>query len=140
MQSAHFASRAHASLKRRQRHAGPIELRNPGLLMDVKVKKGGKFQHAFPSSWNCFAYVFDGSGSIGGSPAQLQTAVVLEPGDFVEASTDDAKVRVSVITLLHRPARHCIICISHPSKLQLYHVLHYVECRPACKLASMTLC
>lgn len=72
--------------------AGPIELRNPGLLMDVLVKPSGKLALPFPSSWNSFAYVFDGSGTIGDTPVEAQHAVVLEHGDYLQATTDNEKV------------------------------------------------
>ena len=57
------------------------------------MSKGGKFEHAFPSSWTCFAYVYGGNGTIGGGAAEIQNAVVLEKGDFVQAASDDAEVR-----------------------------------------------
>lgn len=71
---------------------GPIELRNPGLLMDVTVHKGGHFQHPFPEHWNAFTYVMAGSGSVGGTAAEPQNALVLEKGDFVEATSDHEQV------------------------------------------------
>jgi redox-sensitive bicupin YhaK (pirin superfamily) len=60
--------------------------------MDVKISKGGQFRHEFPSHWNAFAYVFDGSGSIGGTSTDLQHAYVFEQGDFVEATTSNPQV------------------------------------------------
>merc|ERR1711924_6784 len=66
---------------------GPIELRNPGLLLDVRLAPGGsKFQHAFPKHWNAFAYVYEGAGSLCGSKAKAEHAVVFEQGgDHLEA-------------------------------------------------------
>jgi Pirin C-terminal cupin domain len=93
--------------------AGPIELRNPGLLMDVKLQKGGKFQHSFPLQWNCFAYIFDGNGTIGGAPAELQNAVVMEHGDYVEASSSDDKVGTNGLPGSElNTCRTCLACTS----------------------------
>jgi quercetin 2,3-dioxygenase len=66
--------------------AGPIELRNPGLLMDVSIPAGGSFAHAFPKEWNSFAYIFVGEGTLCQKTVHTQHAVVLDHGDFVEAS------------------------------------------------------
>jgi hypothetical protein len=60
--------------------------------MDVSVNRGGTFTHPFPSHWNAFAYVFSGSGSIGGVSTDVQHAYVLEQGDFIEATTANAQV------------------------------------------------
>jgi hypothetical protein len=60
--------------------------------MDVSVNRGGSFTHPFPSHWNAFAYVFSGSGSIGGVSTDVQHAYVLEQGDFIEATTANAQV------------------------------------------------
>lgn len=77
---------------------GPIELRNPGLLMDVKVFQGGKFKLDFPSHWNAFCYVYDGSGSVAGQEAPLRSALVLEHGDYVEAeSSSESGLRFLLI-------------------------------------------
>lgn len=34
---------------------GPIKLRNPGLLLDVRLAPGATFQQAVPTEWNGFA-------------------------------------------------------------------------------------
>ena len=61
--------------------------------MDVSIKKGGVFQLPFDAGWNAFCYVCAGNGSIGGTTAPLQHAVVLESGDHVHASTQAEEVR-----------------------------------------------
>lgn len=37
---------------------GPIKLRNPGLLLDVRLAPGATFQQAVPTEWNGFAVSF----------------------------------------------------------------------------------
>ena len=76
-------------------HAGPIELRNPGLLMDVMLHQNGKFQHTFPDDWSAFAYIYHGNGTLGGSPSELQSAMVLDKGNFVEAHSEDQQVHTA---------------------------------------------
>ena len=61
--------------------------------MDVAVDNGGTFQLPFPEHWNAFAYVIDGSGTIGKTPATPQHALVLEHGSFVEATSTNSTVR-----------------------------------------------
>ena len=72
---------------------GPIKMRNPGFLFDVKLSKGATFSHAFPESWNAFAYVYDqseGKSTMCGTPTKVQSAHVLETGqgEVVSAETD----------------------------------------------------
>lgn len=71
--------------------AGPIELRNPGLLMDVRIGAKGMFEHSFPSEWNAFAYIYDGDGTIGNDSVSQQHAVVMEAGDYVKAASDTVR-------------------------------------------------
>ena len=86
-------TRSHGRRQAGGKGAGPIELRNPGLLMDVQVKANGKLNLPFPSSWNSFAYVFDGNGTIGDTSVEVQHAVVLEHGDYLQAESSNDKVR-----------------------------------------------
>lgn len=65
---------------------GPIRMRNPGLLMDVRLGAGGSFKQEVPEGWNGFAYVYDGEGKICGTKATPEHAMVLGPGDHVEAT------------------------------------------------------
>ena len=52
--------------------AGPIKLRNPGFLLDVKLQKGGHFVQPVAAEWTSFAYVCQGSGSLGSTHAQIE--------------------------------------------------------------------
>ena len=70
---------------------GPIAMKNPGILFDISIRRGGRFEHTFPANWNGFAYVYDkqASGTINGKPAEMQSAHVLEnDGEKVVATTD----------------------------------------------------
>lgn len=73
--------------------AGPIELRNPGLLMDVRISPGGSFTHSFPTEWNAFAYVYEGEGVIGKAAVESQHAIVMDSGDYLQASASDKGLR-----------------------------------------------
>lgn len=48
-------------------------------------------------SWNGFAYVCDGSGTIGGTKGKREQAMVLGSGDHVTASTTDASFRFLLV-------------------------------------------
>lgn len=65
---------------------GPIKMRNPGLLLDVRLTPGASFKQLVPRGWSGFAYVYAGSGTMSGTPAPLQHALVLGDGDYVEAA------------------------------------------------------
>lgn len=68
---------------------GPIEMRNPGLLMDVTLTEGSTFKQEVPRNWNGFVYVCAGSGRICGTQGSCQHALVFGPGDHVTATTTD---------------------------------------------------
>ncbi|KAK9829809.1 hypothetical protein WJX72_008023 [[Myrmecia] bisecta] len=77
---------------------GPIEMRNPGMLMDVQVAKGATFTQAVPEGWNGFAYVCHGSGKISGTSLKAEQNAVLGPGDHIQATTDnDAGLRFLLV-------------------------------------------
>eukprot|EP01023_Acetabularia_acetabulum_P004153 TRINITY_DN11740_c0_g1_i2.p1 TRINITY_DN11740_c0_g1~~TRINITY_DN11740_c0_g1_i2.p1 ORF type:complete len:184 (+),score=29.82 TRINITY_DN11740_c0_g1_i2:74-625(+) len=67
---------------------GPINMRNPGLLMDVSISKGGNFVQHIPENWNGFTYVCNGSGKISDEEVSKEHAYVLGSGDYVKAETD----------------------------------------------------
>ena len=71
-------------------------MRHPGLLLDVSLTAGGAFQHSFPSEWNAFAYVCDGSGTICGKPAAVEHAMVLAAGDGIHAATDGVRFSTEI--------------------------------------------
>jgi redox-sensitive bicupin YhaK (pirin superfamily) len=56
---------------------GPVELRHPGLLLDVILAPGAKAAQRVPAGFNAFAYVYAGSGSVGGAKAGRENLVVL---------------------------------------------------------------
>lgn len=64
---------------------GPIEMRNPGILLDVTLNDGATFEKEIPSSWSGFAYICDGEGTIGDKSAPRENAMVLGKGDVVTA-------------------------------------------------------
>jgi hypothetical protein len=71
--------------------------------MDVTVHNGGQFQHPFPEHWNAFTYVIAGSGSVGGTAAEPQNALVLEKGDFVAATSNHEQVRCNGVERFRVP-------------------------------------
>ena len=55
-------------------------MRNPGLLMDVRLEEGAKFSQEVPRGWNGFCYVYEGSGRIGGAKAKIEQNLVMDDG------------------------------------------------------------
>ncbi|GBF99099.1 hypothetical protein Rsub_11908 [Raphidocelis subcapitata] len=89
--------------------AGPIAMRNPGLLLDVSLEPGAKFEQAVPADWNAFAYVYAGAGTIGGAEAAREQAVVLAgPGDGV-AAEGGAPGGLSFLLIAGRPIGEPIV-------------------------------
>lgn len=41
--------------------SGPIKMRNPGMLLDVRLDKGASFSQPVPPDWSGFAYVYEGA-------------------------------------------------------------------------------
>ncbi|KAI7838766.1 hypothetical protein COHA_007559 [Chlorella ohadii] len=87
---------------------GPIKLRNPGLLLDVRLAPGATWQQAVPTEWNGFAavptewngfaYVYEGAGRIGDKAAQPEHAYVLHnEGDTVQATASEAGLKFLLI-------------------------------------------
>jgi redox-sensitive bicupin YhaK (pirin superfamily) len=60
-------------------------MKNPGMLFDVILQPGAAVTLQVPQGWAGFAYVYDGAGSISGSPAKMQHALVLGDGDHITA-------------------------------------------------------
>jgi redox-sensitive bicupin YhaK (pirin superfamily) len=61
----------------------PIELGTPGLILDVELPKGGRFNSPIPSDFNAFAYMLEGEAAFGPnrSRARRSQIAVLGPGD-----------------------------------------------------------
>ncbi|KAL4858288.1 Pirin-like protein [Chlorella vulgaris] len=77
---------------------GPIKMRNPGLLLDVRLAAGAQLAQHVPEEWNCFAYVYDGKGRIGDKAVEPQTAYVLHnEGDTVQATGGEGGLKFLLI-------------------------------------------
>jgi len=64
---------------------GPIKMRNPGMLLDVSIGPGARFEQLVPAGWTAFCYVHGGAGLISGESVKREQAVVLAPGDYFSA-------------------------------------------------------
>lgn len=71
---------------------GPIVMKNPGMLLDVVLQPGEHIQLDVPQGWAGFVYVYDGGGSISGTEAKVQHALVMGEGDHVTATAAAAAV------------------------------------------------
>jgi redox-sensitive bicupin YhaK (pirin superfamily) len=73
------------------------------LYLDVSVPAGGRFEHPVPAGHNAVAYVFEGSGEIGGGdgvPGRRLEAgrlAVLGEGDTLAAAAGDEGMRFLLI-------------------------------------------
>ncbi|MEW5301476.1 MAG: hypothetical protein WDW36_004335 [Sanguina aurantia] len=77
--------------------SGPIKMRNPGTLLDVRLEAGASFSHRVSSEWSGFVYVYTGGGVVCGSKAVAQHAMVMGAGDMVEAVASDSGMRFLLI-------------------------------------------
>lgn len=78
---------------------GPLKLRNPGLLLDVRLKANcPPWSHQIVSEWNAFAYVYQGSGKLGEKNASMQHAYIFSnAGDTVTAEAGPEGLRFLLI-------------------------------------------
>lgn len=78
---------------------GPLKLRNPGLLMDVRLDANcPPWSHQIISEWNAFAYVYQGSGKLDDKNASMQHAYIFSnAGDTVTAVAGPEGLRFLLI-------------------------------------------
>jgi redox-sensitive bicupin YhaK (pirin superfamily) len=77
---------------------GPIVMKNPGMLFDVILQLGAAVTLQVPQGWAGFAYVYDGAGSISGSPAKMHHALVLGDGDHITAKAAAAGDKAGAVS------------------------------------------
>lgn len=87
---------------------GPIKMRNPGMLLDVRLAAGSRFQQPVPREWNGFCYCYDGAGSIGGTQCKAEQALVLGEGNTVEAETSN-KDGLKFLLIAGQPIKEPIV-------------------------------
>lgn len=75
-------------------------MRNPGLLMDVRLDAGAKFSQDVPRGWNGFCYVYEGAGKIGGAKAKIEQNLVMSDGAFCSSARN---LRDETSRLARRP-------------------------------------
>jgi redox-sensitive bicupin YhaK (pirin superfamily) len=90
--------------------AGPIGgLSTEPLYFDVQLPADGVFRHAVPAQHNAFAYVYEGSVSVGGEAASRRlpqhAAGILADGDEVlfRAGAEGARFILLAARPLHEP-------------------------------------
>ena len=104
---------------------GPLKLRNPGMLLDVRLEAGAEWSQQVPQEWNGFAYVYEGAGKLSGNSVAPQHAYVLGPGqeegDQVLANAGPAGLKFLLIA--GRPINEPIVqygpfVMNHPLEIQ----------------------
>ncbi|GIL86172.1 hypothetical protein Vretimale_13815 [Volvox reticuliferus] len=88
---------------------GPIKMRNPGLLMDVRLAPGANVTQEVPLGWSGFAYVYDGEGKICGNRAHPEHALVLGPGDHVTATGGSGTNGLKFLLIAGKPIGEPIV-------------------------------
>jgi len=92
---------------------GPIEIRNPSNLLDVRLQPGASFEHALPDrEWAGFCYVYEGHGTIGGKEAMPEHALVLDhDGDIVKAvaSNEEGSGGLKFLLIAGQPIKEEIV-------------------------------
>lgn len=77
---------------------GPIKLRHPGTLLDVRLQPGAAWVQDVPGDFTTYAYVYEGSGKLGGTSAEEQHGYVFSTGDGqVEAAAGDAGLKFLLV-------------------------------------------
>lgn len=93
---------------------GPIVLKNPGLLFDVRLEEPGTtFEHSFPEEWNSFAYVYEQEGNAtlcGQAPKMRHSHIFDNAGSLLKASTEAAEgSKLKFLLFAGRPIRERIV-------------------------------
>jgi len=93
---------------------GPIALKNPGLLFDVRLEEPGTtFEHTFPEEWNSFAYVYEQEGNAtlcGQAPRVRHSHIFDNAGSLLRASTEAAEgSKLKFLLFAGRPIRERIV-------------------------------
>ncbi|PNH12230.1 Pirin-1 [Tetrabaena socialis] len=89
--------------------AGPIKMRNPGLLMDVRLAAGANFTQEVSQGWNGFAYIYEGGGKVCGTKAQPEQTMVLGPGDHVVATRGSGPSGLKFLLIAGKPIGEPIV-------------------------------
>jgi redox-sensitive bicupin YhaK (pirin superfamily) len=81
----------------------PVELGAPGLILDVELPEGGRFNTPIPSGFNAFAYLLEGEAAFGsnGRPARRSQLALLGPG--AELTVTDAQPGTRFVLMAGRP-------------------------------------
>lgn len=88
---------------------GPIALRNPGLLYDVRLEPGAAWATTATPEWNGFAYAYEGAGVIGGKPiAAEHIAVLANDGEEISFKADADKP-LKVLLAVGKPINEPIV-------------------------------
>jgi len=78
--------------------SGPLKMRNPGMLLDVRLEPGAEWTQEVPEEWNGFCYVYDGKGKVSGHSVEVQTAYVFaREGNEVAATAGDAGLKFLLV-------------------------------------------
>lgn len=96
--------------------AGPLHLRNPGMLLDVRLEGGVEWAQPIPQEWNGFAYVYQGSGEISGRNVEPQHAYIFgKEGDCVKATSGGEGLRFLLIAgrPINEKIVQCAIMLLH---------------------------
>lgn len=71
---------------------GPLTLRNPGTLMDVRLEPGAEWSTEIDPAWNGFAYVYEGEGRLANTSAEIEHTYVWDnEGTTVHAKASPSK-------------------------------------------------
>ncbi|KAG1659279.1 hypothetical protein FOA52_008208 [Chlamydomonas sp. UWO 241] len=88
---------------------GPIKMRNPGMLLDVRLSPNATLKQSVPSDWNGFCYVYAGSGTVSGSAAKIEQALLMGAGDHVEAVAGAGSDGMRFLLIAGRPIGEPIV-------------------------------
>ncbi|MEO8499615.1 MAG: pirin family protein [Vicinamibacteria bacterium] len=73
---------------------GPVQgIVTDPVYLDVRLDKNGAFETAIPEDHTAFVYVYQGKGTVGGTPLSPKTLGVLSRGDRIVAGAPDSDFR-----------------------------------------------
>ncbi len=85
-----------------------IDTRTPILYLHVRIAPGGSLAQPVPAGWNAFAYVIDGTATLGGEPVPERHAALVSDGDQLLVE-NRARSALSLLLLAGVPLREPIV-------------------------------
>ena len=81
----------------------PIELGTPGLVLDVELPRGGRFETPIPADFNAFVYMLEGEAGVGANRSRASRSQIAVLGAGEVLTVDDAQAGTRFMVMAGKP-------------------------------------